>query len=323
MSETSSQRGAKPPGSPGIGLWIATGCLWALFALAIWVFPMDDSLLMELLPEAQVIGTSLMFCLLTPFMWWALGFLHRSVESALLELAPHANASDVARTRHRLNNIAPWAWLVIAGFLAFGLSQNRFVVVRILGGESFALFDALFVLGNVVLWTTIGALTVWRLPVSLALSKIGATLKADIYQVHRFAPLARVSTGDVLIVASCMAFMPLQSLDAGFRVDNYLAGFMIGAFSATTMFMLPLLGARTRIVELKTSRLNELAAALEQTPRSDLSTLQTLVAHRSSIQSMSNLPINVQVITRIFAYGVIPPLAWVAAALVENLVDSL
>lgn len=322
MSETSSQSKLTTPGFT-LAVWVATAILWIAFALAAWAFSMENSILLELLPRAQVIGTSLMFCLLTPFMWWAMGFLRRSVETALDELAPHANTADIARARHRLSHLAPWAWVVIAAFMAFGFSQNRFVVTRILDGEAFVLFDALFVLGNVVLWTTIGALASWRLPVSLALSRIGATLQADIYQVHRFAPLARVSTGDVLIVASCMAFMPLQSLDAGFRAENYLAGFMVGLFMAAAMFLLPLLGARSRIVELKQARVRELAIALEATPRSDLNSLHNLMAHRASIESMHNLPINVQVITRIFAYGVIPPLAWVAAALVENLIDSL
>jgi hypothetical protein len=62
---------------------------------------------------------------------------------------------------------------------------------------------------------------------------------------------------------------------------------------------------------------------LDETDRHDFATLETITAHIDRVRAMPNWPIDVQTVTRVFAYVIIPPLAWVGAALVENFINSL
>lgn len=216
-----------------------------------------------------------------------------------------------------------WGLPFVLLSLVFGASQNQLFISRMFAGASFEVIDVVFVCGNIVLWLSVGVLLVWRLPIGFALSQFAQRLDLDIYRLDVLRPMARVATTDVLAVAGAMAFMPMQSLDAEFRVENYGAGLMVGACSAIALFLLPLWGLRSNITRRKAARVAELREQLAATARDDITLLEPISAHINRIQDTPSLPIDTQVVTRIFAYGIIPPLAWVAAALVENLIDTL
>lgn len=304
-----------------IRILCATLLLWAIFLTA-W-FARESPLLLEVLPLGQVIGTLLMFALLPPYLWLMAIPMHRRASEAVDALASIANRQDTQRVRARLNRISMWGLPFVLLSLVFGASQNQLFISRMFAGASFEVIDVVFVCGNIVLWLSVGLLLVWRLPIGFALSQFAQRLDLDIYRLDVLRPMARVATTDVLAVAGAMAFMPMQSLDAEFRVENYGAGLMVGACSAIALFLLPLWGLRTNITRRKAARVAELREQLAATARDDITLLEPISAHINRIQDTPSLPIDTQVVTRIFAYGIIPPLAWVAAALVENLIDTL
>ena len=51
--------------------------------------------------------------------------------------------------------------------------------------------------------------------------------------------------------------------------------------------------------------------------------LESLTSHIDRIRGMSSWPVDVGLAARVFGYVIIPPLAWVGAALVENLIYQL
>ena len=119
-----------------------------------------------------------------------------------------------------------------------------------------------------------------------------------------------------------MAFMPLQSLDASLDLDNYLPGMSVGIPAAASLFLLPLWGARRNIMGRKAERLAELYAEQDKVARTEIAQLEPLSAHIERVKGIPNWPIDVQLISRIFVYVVIAPLAWVCAALVEQVIES-
>ena len=163
----------------------------------------------------------------------------------------------------------------------------------------------------------------WRIPASLSLVRFGRGLTLDIYRLEAVRPLARISTGDLLTTMGALGLSTLQSLDAQIRIDNYAPGFIVAGISGMLLFLLPLWGVRANIIERKARRMTEIDAALDKVPNGDLQQLELLHAHRDRVRQISNWPIDLQIVTRIFAYVIIPPLAWVAAALVENAIDAL
>jgi hypothetical protein len=54
-----------------------------------------------------------------------------------------------------------------------------------------------------------------------------------------------------------------------------------------------------------------------------LSAITRLLLYRREIQQASEWPFDMPTLTRLGLYLILPPLTWVAAALIENLVDKL
>jgi hypothetical protein len=68
---------------------------------------------------------------------------------------------------------------------------------------------------------------------------------------------------------------------------------------------------------------NEHRLPFEQVPQNEVASLEAVLAHRDRVKSIHNWPLDLSFLARVAAYVVIPPVAWVAAALVENFVDSI
>ncbi|MEM1436855.1 MAG: hypothetical protein AAGG11_22605 [Pseudomonadota bacterium] len=272
------------------------------------------------IPIRQAIGTSLLFVLMPAYQLLMATLLYRRTRWLLKELEPYAASAALTSVGERLHRAPRWSWLSLGIGAVFGLSQNYFVF------ETFSSlsphpFDLAFVLGNCLLWAAVALMLSWWLPISLQTARLGASLPVDLHRLDRLQPLARVATLDVLIVAGALALMPLQSLDAEFRLENYVWGIAIGVPVALYLFLLPLLGARRSIRAAKTARIASLNKTLDAMDRSDVEPLELLLGHRDRIAAIPDWPLNTRLITRAIVYVIIPPLAWVAAALVDNVVD--
>lgn len=147
-------------------------------------------------------------------------------------------------------------------------------------------------------------------------------LQIDLYALEIALPVTYLAAKDVLIIAGAMSFMALQSLDAEFRWVNYEGGFIVGIPVAIALLLTPLTGIRANVRACKRSRLEEISAQIAATDRSDMVTIELLQAHADRIRRLSNWSIDLRVAARIVGYVVIAPIAWVGAALVENLVDK-
>jgi hypothetical protein len=97
---------------------------------------------------------------------------------------------------------------------------------------------------------------------------------------------------------------------------------LFGLISASLLFYLPVSGVHESIRKARDARLNELQSRIDATDRDDVVSLERLSAHRERIAHLSAWPVDVSILSRIGFYLIIPPLAWVGAALVETLVQS-
>lgn len=275
----------------------------------------------DLLPARQVIGTSIMFVLMPAYLLAMAMLQYRRTCWLLDELRPIAPAARIAEVRERLNRLPGTALPAGVVGALFGLGQNDYVLDFMSERGAVPPFDLAFVLGNCLLWTSAMLILAWRLPVSRSVSRLGASLPVNVHDLSPLQPLGRLATVDVLVIAGAVALMPLQSLDAQFRTENYLAGIILALGAAVACFLLPLLGVHRQIMNAKGARLATLQAEIAGADQSDTVQLESLLSHRDRIVSVPNWPLNTRLITRFVAYVVIAPLAWVAAALVENLVD--
>ena len=77
-------------------------------------------------------------------------------------------------------------------------------------------------------------------------------------------------------------------------------------------------------IRLINASLDDLRSEEELYPdRERLQAINSLLDHRAHLQNVSDWPIDVGSISRLAFYLIIPPLTWVGAALIENLVDVI
>ncbi len=269
--------------------------------------------------DAQLWGTALTYTLISGYLLAAITYLyrgHRDTVRLLKPLAPDVRAVDEALAE------VPFRVALIAGVAGavFGLLQFSVVLSEPL--SLVPIPDIPLIVGNVVLFTIIALLTTARLRDVIAMRRFGRTLTVDLYDLAALRPIGRGAVRDVLVIMGALALMPLQSLDAEFRWVNYQTGLLIGLISSTLFFYLPLSGVHQRILAARTSRLEELQAQIDAQDRSNVAGLEALVAHRERIAHLPTWPVDLSVLSRVGFYLIIPPLAWVGAALVETLVQS-
>lgn len=301
-------------------------CLLALCSLvvfgAFYIFS-EGGYVREMIGARKTVGIFLLFSLLPSYLVFMMGLLWQRTEVVLEELKPIAQPDMWMVVQARLYRLPLTSVLVVLASVFFGAWQNRYFVQTLLRGDAIVGLDAAMFLGNCFLWAVVGLVLCWRVWVSSGISRMGETLDLDIYRLDKLQSLARLATTEILVIAGAMAFMPLQSLDARIDASNYLPGMSVGIPAAAILFLLPLWGAHRNIVKCKAERLSTLYSQQDSIPRDNVEALEPVTAHVDRVKSIPNWPIDVQLITRIFVYVVIAPLAWVCAALVEQVLESL
>ncbi len=310
-------------------VWLATRT-HALLAPLVWltaylglfsfIVPSLDFRNLSWESATQLWGTVLVYALVPGYFLYVFVLQWRRAEEAVESLS-HLAGSD-----EQISQIltAHWSWLVPGVLLGviYGLLQYGELLANFQNSPD-PLFDLSLMLGNVVTWALIGWVLGWRLPISLAFYRLGRVVEVDLYDPQVLRPFARVAVLDVLVVMGAVAFMPLQSLDAEFRLDNYWPGLLVGVPSALLLFTVPLWGVHRRMLGVKAARIAELQQQIRGCQRDDIARLETLVSHRDRLQAVHTWPLDLRLLFRVLFYLVLPPLAWVAAALVENLVDRM
>lgn len=269
--------------------------------------------------ELHLLGTLLMLSVLPTYLLCIWLFLYRETRRTLKELKPLSESSS--QVEQRMHHFHWIVWLILPLSIIFGVVQNEYVIDAIWAGRTFAAIDIAVFLGNTFLWAVVGLTYAWRIPLSMAVGRYGRSLEIDLYAMHTVRPLTQLATKDVLVVAGALALTPLQALDAEFRWVNYESGVIVAVPAAIMLLLIPLWGVRGAILQAKAAKLESLQKKLNAADPEDVDQLETLCAHRDRIRAQSNWPFDAAMVLRLFFYAVIAPMAWVGAALVENLVD--
>ncbi len=215
----------------------------------------------------------------------------------------------------------PWLWPVMLGVAGavFGLfdypwwqvSDEQRVMVVALG------------IGNGVVWLAVG----WFLGLAITnaryLSRLGARIDLNLFDLTPLKPVAGVASLNVFVTMGALALMPIQSLSTPFHIEFYINGFVVGIPAAIALFILPQWGVRRAMRRIKERYGENVKERIAAVGSSDPMALETLLAHRDRIAATREWPVDHRVFSRAMLYLVVPPLAWVGAAIVERGVDQL
>ena len=275
----------------------------------------------------EVIGMALMLILLPPYLV-AMSIVTRRLSLRLVEeLRPLArDPEDCERARQAI--LDGWRQALLPGAL-LGISMG---LVNTSPVDAFtttvgARVHIALMSGQMLLWLAIGLLLSVRFVASRGFRRLGEVIEFELFRLDQLKPLARSGLLDMVVIAGALAFSPLQTLDAEFRWYNYQYGLIVATIASGLLVVWPLTPIHRRIRAEKARRLEELERLLageEATPTlAGLSRLETLLAHRDRLQNLRPWLFSTDFVSRFLLYLIIPPLAWVGAAIVERFVDRL
>lgn len=271
----------------------------------------------------QLVGTDILLIVIPTFLMTAWGLLLRRSVVLLRqvdELSPDHQFE--ARVRTPLWVFALGA--VIGGVYAVVFNLPVDSVRDLTEGGSLL---TVLVLCMILLWTCVGVILASRLFVASLFFDAGRAVPVDPYDQSTLEPFAHSGMSDMLLVVGALVLSAVQSIDATFRYENYLYGSIVALPAALVLLLWPMASVHGRLKACKSDELAAVNVLIRAAPKSleqgDISPLETLLKRRDRIKDIPVWPLNTSMVSRLVVYGIIPPVAWIAAALVERLVEDV
>jgi hypothetical protein len=254
-----------------------------------------------------------------------------------LEHLLEADASQRRQWKSSLaHQSASWTAVVAGAGIALGFGHVMILGIARGGSIGEAFNDGssfMSSLATLCVWLTMTTVTTSVTQNAFLFYRLGRDhLRIDLLTARELVPLAWVSVISTLAFIGAQAMFTLLTLDANSGWETVVPGFLGTAPPMIPMFLLPIWSTHRR---LKIAKHEELEAVREQlellragqaAPLAELeklSHLNELLAYRREINGVSEWPFDLGAMSRLGLYLIIPPLTWVGAALIENLVDTL
>jgi len=258
------------------------------------------------------------------------------------------------RTRHELNKLKPvlsldttqlthvtrrlsdkhrvWHIWVMGIGLALGLGHN--VLLSGTPGAMLTRFSegpagsAAFI-ATVAVWLVMTSALAGLIDNVIIFAGLAKRATIDLLDTATLTPFARVAVFSTLAVVGAQASFSIMFINGMAEPWTYVPGLIATFGPVLLLISLPVWPVHRAIVTAKGALLRELNHAIKTAPRTDLASaeslqrLHPLLSLRREIEQVSEWPFDVNVATRLGLYLIIPPLTWVGAALIENLVEAL
>ena len=182
-------------------------------------------------------------------------------------------------------------------------------------------------IGQILIWTLLGGFLYLRIHVARQFCAAGARAQVDIFEPSNLRPFAQTGLIDVLIIVAGMVLSGVQALDFSFRPDNYSKALVIVAPAIVFLAIYPMWGLHKKMHAMRQTQLDELngliGAASKSLSDEAVIQLEALLQRRERVIAAPTWPVDIAIMQRFLFYIVLPPLAWVGAAMVENFINDL
>ncbi len=271
----------------------------------------------------QLLGADMLLVLMPPYLLFAWGTLQRRSHVHLGQIDRLvAGITHQARALPSFRVLLAGALAGMAYAIAFNLPVAS--LAALLDGDALLL---VLVACMILVWVSAGVALAARIHTSGTFLAAGRDVPLDLFDREPLEPFAREGMGDTLMVAGALVLTTVQSIDAMFRYQNYVYALLVAVPAATVLLIRPMWSVHRRLLALKARELAAVNERIRVSPRQlempAMTQLETLLQRRHRLQEASTWPINVAMVSRMVLYGVIPPLAWIAAALVERTLEGL
>ncbi len=220
----------------------------------------------------------------------------------------------------------PLRLTLVMGFIGFLYAVIFNIHGNILNFFTVDAIERAISLGQLAIWILLGCLLAIRGRIAIAFRRVSEQVTVDIFEPSNLKPFAQIGLIDVLTITAGLVLSSVQSLDFSFRLDNYSKAIIIVVPAMLYLSIYPMWGIHKRMKLMRQQQLDELNALILTTPKdldiAHLNQLEILLQRRERVSSAATWPIDLAILQRFMFYIIIPPLAWVGAALVESAIDG-
>ena len=308
---------------------------YGLALTALLVFSGTALLLQWLERDSFLASGNLYFCMalayIVPVFSYIQGVTHRAVDELheLLDLPPESFET----LRYSLSHKSLLWQLLVAALATLGAGAHLGAIYASRGSSLFAELaagtDLAGDLGAVAVWLAMTTAMASLLQNGRRVGRLAHHLREiDLLRADRLLPFARIAIVSTLSLTGSLALFPFLMIDVGASPTTVLPGLVATLLPMGALLLLPLLPARREITAEKArqlARINLRLASLRAGSgyERNFRQVSTLLDMREHIERVPDWPVNTGVIGRLGFYLIIPPLTWVGAAMIENLVDAV
>lgn len=295
-----------------------------------------------------LIGTNSSSGLSTPALFFSsviayiipvFSYITDKVKLALEDLRPSLDMDD-ASFNDRLSRLDSAGLVPSVLTLLFGLVLGFAHVSLIRGSAGLVLTEMITsvpgfitIIGTLMVWTVMTIVTAGLIKQAAIFSRLGARdARLSLLNKRRLLPFARVSIISSLSIIGALALFPLMSIGGDINLVESLPGAIATLLPLVVMFIIPIWPVHRRLAVMKEEELNTIDEKVQSElqpngkvtlEHEQLDRLAPLLNYRREISNASTWPFDIGTLTRLSLYLILPPLTWVGAALIENLVDSM
>lgn len=280
------------------------------------------------------LGVCLFFCFINAYVLTMTAAVIERTQRALDSLRPELNlsAADFQIRRDALAGATAWQrWQVGLAGLAIGWVHGTLLFQQNSLGDNDLSQTVGSLLGTVTTWLFMVHVISALVRNAALFDQLGRqSVRIDILRPGTLVGFGTAGTLPALALMGTQAAYPLLSL-GGFNAWVSLPGFTMTLATVVYLLFRPMWGVHVHLRESKRALLGSIDSKLRQwrdrhpdqnLAGGDLGEISNLLQFRTQVISQPEWPFNPGSAARWFIYVVIPPMTWVLAALVENLVDG-
>lgn len=320
------------PRLPG-GRWLIALFILAVLLGSFWacgVFSQDAASA----PDASY-GPAIFFSVIIAYIVPVFGYISQRTMAAIDLLSPtlEVEPAVVEGWRRRVYQ-KPLRWCVIVTTIGLmsGIGHNLLLYASpaaLVAQISSSLAAASVAAGTLLIWLVFTTVLAALLDNALLLNRLARRARVQLFDSRSLQPFATVAVISTLAIIGAQAAFPIMTIEGGMEPLAFIPGLLATGIPLLLLAALPVWPVHRRLRDHKRAILADLDRRIRVLPLPDpeqpesFEPLVPLLAYRREVAQAPEWPFDVGVLARLGLYLIIPPLTWVGAALIENVVDAL
>lgn len=253
--------------------------------------------------------------------------------AAFGEITPElkADPDQIESWRNSIVHKSPlWTWSTLAIGATAGIAHNTLIA----GSPSMllqrlqSLPGAATVLGAELVWIVMMCVVPALLDNARLFNRLSAYTQIILIDTSPLTAFARVAVASTLALIGAQAAFPVLWVAPANNAVAMIPGLLATATPMFFLFALPIWPVHRALATAKSrelERINEQLRSMQSTVdvANRVAPLNELLIYRREITQVSEWPFNAGVATRLVLYLVIPPLTWIAAGLIDVMIERL